>query len=133
MDTGKLTDAAILAATIEPGKSARLLTEGHRLTLRITPDGKQWRLEWQASPGPSGECMTVLDACPVVSIEPARTAAAAVRARAEPRPHQPYATMPVARCLPVPRLPRLSLPRSVEVHPALLLIGSLKISNKSYS
>lgn len=78
---GKLTDADIESASIEPGKSSRALQDGRRLFLRITPDGeKQWRLKYQVAPGPAGERMKTLGEYPAVSIEAARQAADAVRA-----------------------------------------------------
>jgi len=96
----KLTDDIIASATIEPGKTSRALQDGGRLFLRVTADGaKQWRLKWQAFPGPKGERMTVLGVYPAVSIEAARAAAARVRtvAAAKAAPLAPVpASIPAA-------------------------------------
>jgi hypothetical protein len=96
---GKLTDAAIAAAIIAPGKGSCALQDGQRLFLRITPDGvKQWRLKYQVAPGPSGERMKVLGTYPAVSIEQARAEAERIRASAKAPP--PAAPTPAA--VPIP-------------------------------
>ena len=72
-----LTDKAISAARVKPGKSFRVITDARRLFLRITPDGaKSWRLKYRVN---GKETMASLGHYPDVSISDARKAADKIR------------------------------------------------------
>lgn len=66
MSTGKPTDAIIAAATIEPGKKARVMTDGNRLTCALRRTSCSGASSGRRLLVRRGERMTVLGTYPAV-------------------------------------------------------------------